>query len=145
MHEFYAWISLHESPFEDEGDILPGVIKELEARLREARWPSARFSLDLLNGSYVLTAAGVINRRRTEGEFLDSLVDFIADKLPGSFGLVYDRDAAMPDPPGPNAFRVRVVARGRVVDKVDTYLSPYQPVIEDCLTRTSPGICDGVR
>ena len=37
----------------------------------------------------------------------------------------------MPDPPGPNAFRVRVLARGRIVERSDPFLSPCNPVIED--------------
>ena len=52
-------------------------------------------------------------------------------KLPGSWGLIYERDDEMLDPPGPNAFRVRVLARGTIVERPDSFLSPCNPIIED--------------
>jgi hypothetical protein len=36
----------------------------------------------------------------------------------------------MVEPPGPNAFRVRVVARGTVTEQPDPFLSPCIPAIE---------------
>ncbi|HEY4867755.1 MAG TPA: Imm7 family immunity protein, partial [Candidatus Dormibacteraeota bacterium] len=45
--------------------------------------------------------------------------------------LLYERDDEMPVPPGPNAFRVRVLARGRIELRLDPFLSPNIPTIED--------------
>jgi hypothetical protein len=55
----------------------------------------------------------------------------IAEKLPGSYGLLYEQDDEMPVPPGPNAFRGRVLARGRIELRLDPFLSPSIPTTED--------------
>jgi len=110
MHEFHAWIGLSESTEESDLGGLQDAVVELQ---------------------YFVTAEGMVNRRREEGERLDLFLAIIARKLPGSWGLIYERDDEMPDPPGPNAFRVRVLARGRIVERPDPFLSPCNPVIED--------------
>lgn len=65
-----------------------------------------------------------MNRRREEGDRLDLFLAVIARRLPGSYGLIYERDDEMPDPPGPNAFRVRVMAAGTLTERQDPFLSP---------------------
>jgi Immunity protein 7 len=81
-----------------------------------------------------LSICGTVNhRRREEGGRLDLFLAIIARKFPGSWGLIYERDDEMPEPPGPNAFRVRVLARGTIAEHLDPFLSPCNPVIEDCL------------
>ena len=94
-------------------------------------WHDAVFEINNLNGQYFFRADGMVNRRRAEGKHLDDILTMIAHELPGSWGLVYERDDEMPDPPGVNAFRVRKVARGMISEEVDTFLSPCNPVIED--------------
>lgn len=131
MHEFHAWFGLAQSPDEDDEAALSRAIDELGRLVESPQWHDAVFELRQLNGRYFLTATGLVNRRRAEGERLDRLVEFVADRLPGSWGMVYERDDEMPDPPGPNGFRVRVLARGGVVERVDPFLSPCRPVIED--------------
>ena len=80
----------------------------------------------------MLNLDGLVNRRRYEADELDGLLDHICKRFPGSYGLLYDRSDNDPDfPGGPNAFRVRVMARGRLTTRQDPFLSPVQPVIED--------------
>jgi hypothetical protein len=131
MHEFHAWIGLSESTEESDVGGLPQVMEELRELAAESKWHDAVFELRSLNGQYFLTADGFVNRRREEGERLDLFLSVIARKLPGSWGLIYERDDEMPDPPGSNAFRVRVLARGKVVEHPDPFLSPCNPIIED--------------
>jgi hypothetical protein len=131
MHEFHAWIGLAESAAESDLGGLAEAVGELEELAADSKWHDAVFEVRNLNGQYFLRADGMVNRRREEGDRLDLFLAVIARRLPGSWGLVYERDDEMPDPPGPNAFRVRVLARGSVVERPDPFLSPVHPVIED--------------
>lgn len=131
MHEFHAWIGLAESAEESDLGGLAEAVGELEELAADSKWHDAVFEVRNLNGQYFLRADGMVNRRREEGERLDLFLAVIARRLPGSWGLVYERDDEMPDPPGPNAFRVRVLARGSVVERPDPFLSPVHPVIEN--------------
>jgi hypothetical protein len=76
-------------------------------------------------------AAGLAAALVAEGDRLELFLAIIGRRLPGSFGLIYERDDEMPDPPGTNAFRVRVMARGKLTERQDPFLSPVNPVIED--------------
>ncbi len=128
MHEFHAWIGLSESTEESDHGALQRVVDELRDLVVDSTWHDAVFDLRNLNGQYFLTANGFVNRRREEGERLDLFLAIISRKLPGSWGLIYERDDEMPDPPGSNAFRVRVLARGKIVERRDPFLSPCNPV-----------------
>jgi hypothetical protein len=131
MHEFHAWIGLDESA--EEGDLgqLEEKVAELYELVADSNWHDAVFEVRNLNGQHFFNATGFVNRRLEEGDRLDLFLAVIARRLPGSYGLVYDRDDEMPDPPGPNAFRVRVLARGKLTEHQDPFLSPCNPVIED--------------
>jgi Immunity protein 7 len=131
MHEFHAWIGLSESTEESDLGGLQDAVDELQELAADSQWHDAIFEIRNLNGQYFMTADGMVNRRREEGERLDLFIATIARKLPGSWGLIYERDDEMSDPPGSNAFRVRVLARGRIVERPDPFLSPCNPVIED--------------
>jgi hypothetical protein len=131
MHEFHAWIGLAESTVEDDDSALRSAVNEIERLVAEPVWPAARFEVLNLNGRYFFSASGYVNRRRGEGGFLDELLGMIVALLPASWGLVYDRDDEMPEPVGPNRFRVRIVARGVITEAADPFLSPCRPVIED--------------
>ena len=131
MHEFHAWIGLEESAGESDEDQLEEKVAKLQELVAASSWHDAVFELRNLNGEYFLNATGFVNRRRAEGDRLDLFLTIIARELPGSYGLIYDRDDETPDPPGPNAFRVRVLARGKISERQDPFLSPCNPVIED--------------
>jgi hypothetical protein len=131
MHEFHAWIGLSESTEESDRGNLQQVVDDLRELAADSDWHDAVFELRNLNGQHLFIADGFVNRRREEGERLDLFIDIIARRLPGSWGLIYERDDEMPDPPGPNAFRVRVLAPGRVVERPDPFLLLCNPVIED--------------
>ncbi len=131
MHEFHAWIGLSESAQEGDLGQLKEKLAELQDLVADSDWHDAVFAVHSLNGEYFFTATGFINRRRSEGERLDLFLATIARRLPGSWGLVYERDDEMPAPYGPNAFRVKVMARGQITELPDPFLSPCNPVIED--------------
>lgn len=84
-----------------------------------------------LNGSYFLNITALVNHRGGRTEQIERLISFIRERLPGSYGLLYEWDDETNSPPGRNAFRVRRVARGQVEERTDPFLSPRQPTIED--------------
>ena len=131
MYEFHGWIGLAESPEESDAGNLQPILDELRTLLGRLDWQTASADLATFNGQPFLRMDGLINRRRDEADDVDDLLRFVADRLKGSWGLVYERAADMPVPPGPGAFRVRALARGVIHERLDPFLSPCQPVIED--------------
>ena len=83
------------------------------------------------NGDYYLVLNGLANRMRNEAKDIDALLPWVDSRMPGSYGLLYDRSDEPGDPPGENVFRVRVLARGRIREGEDQWLSPINPTIED--------------
>jgi immunity protein 7 of polymorphic toxin system len=131
MYEFHGWFGIAESPEEsDAGSLAQGVVS-LREQVERIRWATGSVELQSHNGEYFVTANGLMNRRRDEADELDSLVQFIAARFPGSWGVLYERSDDFDEPPGPGAFRVRFMARGEVHTRLDPFLSPCRPVIED--------------
>lgn len=130
MYEVHGWFCLSESP--EEGDIggLAHAVRQIESMIVERRYDSMALSVRPFNGIYYLTVSGGMNRRREEGILIDDLLEFVRQTLPGSYGLLYERDDETLEPPGANSFRVTVLARGRLEVKTDPFLSPCDPVIE---------------
>ncbi|MFY1634565.1 Imm7 family immunity protein [Solwaraspora sp. WMMB335] len=57
------------------------------------------------------------------GKLVDEILQFVANHLTGSYGIMHDRDDEQSHPPGPNAFRVRVIRHGQIIQKSDNLLS----------------------
>lgn len=132
MYEFHGWFEISESAEESDLGTLAEGIGQLQAMIDALQWATAAAILRPFNGEHVLNVDGLVNRRRYEADELDALLAHVATRFPGSHGLLYDRSDNDPDfPGGPNAFRVRVMARGRLTARDDPFLSPIQPVIED--------------
>ncbi|MFJ8543320.1 Imm7 family immunity protein [Streptomyces sp. NPDC093586] len=132
MYEFHGWFGVSEGPYEDDSQSLRAGVEELRARIDAVQWSSSRkVVLDVFNGLHVVTATGQTNRIGYEAGRLDELVAYIARRFPGSWGLLYDRSDEGDIPNADNAFRVRVMRRGAVEERLDPFLSPCDPVIEN--------------
>ncbi|HTJ68786.1 MAG TPA: Imm7 family immunity protein [Actinospica sp.] len=131
MYEFHGWFEISESTDESDTGTLSEGVAELHAMVEALGWRTASATLRVFNGSHVLNLDGLTNRRGTEADELDSLLTHVCKRFPGSYGLIYDRSDNDPEfVGGPNAFRVRVMARGEFVAHQDPFLSPIQPTIE---------------
>lgn len=130
MYRFHGWVVLSDDTYETSYDLVEAQVPEL---LAVARQPALSVQYDVVrvNLDVVLTIHGLPNRRRHEADVLDRVLAFIAERLPGSYGVVYIRDDERTTPPGVNAFEVRVIRRGMVEVRDDPFLSPCNPVIED--------------
>lgn len=131
MYEFHGWIGLAESTEDIDAGNLETLLTELRAILDNIEWQTASLQFEYLNGQPFLRMGGLINRMRDEATDVDAIYSFVANRLPGSWGLLYERADDMPVPPGPGAFKVRVLARGKLRSHLDPFLSPCKPNIED--------------
>ena len=131
MYEFHGWFGIAESTEESDAGGLDSGIDELRTRIAKIDWATGEAVLKVHNGEYFVLANGLMNRRRDEAAELDDLLQHIATRFPGSWGLLYERSSDMNVPPGPGAFRVRVMARGELSVRMDPFLSPVRPTIED--------------
>ncbi|MCA1221097.1 Imm7 family immunity protein [Streptomyces sp. 8L] len=131
MYEFHGWFGIAESAEESDAGSLDEGIAELQAKISEIDWSTGEAALNVHNGEYFVLVNGLVNRRRDEAEDVDDLLRHIATRFPGSWGLLYERSPDMEVPPGQGVFRVKVMARGAIHVRLDPFLSPVQPVIED--------------
>lgn len=134
MYEAHLWLGLREDTYEEEFESRDVKVARLAEFVREQEalgLPTMKAELFPLNGTYYLTVTVDANRRRDEAQWIADLIGWVASDLPGSWGLLYERDDETPDWPGPNAFKVTVIARGTGAERFDPFLSPCNPVIED--------------
>ncbi|WP_329453960.1 Imm7 family immunity protein [Streptomyces sp. NBC_01497] len=131
MYEFHGWFGIAESAEESDAGSRDEGIAELRAKISEIDWSTGEAALNVHNGEYFVLVNGLVNRRRDEAEDVDGLLRHIATRFPGSWGLLYERSPDMEVAPGQGAFRVKVMARGEIHIRLDPFLSPVRPVIED--------------
>jgi hypothetical protein len=131
MYEFHAWFGLAETTSEADVGGLARAIEDMRPILGWFVLPQSMAEVRTLNGEYFVWVNGLQNRPREQEGALDDLLSFLAKRLPGSWGLVYDRSDDWSEPPLANAFRVRALARGSISVREDTLLSPLRPTIED--------------
>ncbi|TCB93374.1 hypothetical protein E0H26_22795 [Micromonospora zingiberis] len=132
MYELHGWCRLSQTTEESDTGQLDAIVDELTELVAGLEFPTNVLAqVTVLNGEYYLLLHGVANRRRDEAAGMSQVLQFVVRRLPGSYGLLYEKDEDMPDPPGPNAFRVHVMARGEINERLDPFLSPIRPVIED--------------
>lgn len=131
MFEFHGWFALAETPGEIDAGGLEGSLEELQELLVSLSWPTATNEMRWLNGQPFLAMQGLVNRRRHEAEDIERTLSLVCRRLPGSYGLLFHRSEDMDVPPGAGAFAVTVMARGNLERRLDPFLSPTQPVVED--------------
>lgn len=133
MFEFHGWFNLSDSPREVDTGRLAGFVERLEQRVTALSWRAflAFAEVHTLNGEYRLVVGGNPNHRGQIGRELDELLEFVAQEAPGSYGLLYWRDIEGELPAGPDNYHVVVMARGRLTLRLDPFLSPTVPTVED--------------
>jgi hypothetical protein len=129
MFEAHGWATTRLSAdggAEGEATQYPDLRSEIEKVVGAAANVVARFDADL-NGSAILTVSASKNHRY---EGVIDLFRWVAQHYPGSYGLLYVHDAE--DARGfDNDFRVWRLARGRITELADPFLSPLIATIED--------------
>jgi hypothetical protein len=135
MYEFHGWATIRESPVDvDEGN-LRKIANNIQDHVRQLNWVSGSIELKWINGIPMFNVAGKTNHRSQDADELFETYELIAKTAPGSYGVLFiwnDEDKNGYD----NEFRVFVLARGKVVENIDPFLSPCVPMIEDPYVET---------
>ena len=127
MYEVHGWFGLAESTMDDDDPVFARELDELRRLVDRQRWPyTLKVTIAAFNGEHFLTITGAANRRRDEAEFVAEVLEQVRRRLPGSWGLLHERDDDVA-----NSFRVTRLARGELSYHEDVLLSPCVPVIED--------------
>lgn len=132
MYEYHGWITLRES-FLNEDDTeenIDEIVSDVNDKIYSLDCGNGLLDLRAVNGEYHLSVSGLLNHKSQQAEELFSLFEFIAENAVGSYGLLYVRDDE--DENGEdNKFQVYVMARGKIEEKKDRFLSPFTPTVED--------------
>jgi len=151
MFEFHGWFTIRESPeWMEEGSREGEIVEALQALINSFDWrlgvieqdgssgfepdPNATIRLGYMNGACFLNLHGNKNHRSDRWPDIQTLLDHICREAPGSYGLLSWRDDEGEVPAGANNYQVMVMARGSVTTRLDPFLSPTVPVVENELT-----------
>ncbi|WP_406695193.1 Imm7 family immunity protein [Singulisphaera sp. Ch08] len=126
MFEYHGWAVVHQDPYEDDNARLQQIVEELRKVITEYGDGSGVTDVRWINGHCMVWFAGCPNHRH---DCVFGLFAWLAGHAPGSYGLLYIRDDESPD--YNNAFEVWCLRRGRVEVRLDPFLSPCIPVLED--------------
>jgi hypothetical protein len=130
MYEYHGWATVRESAEDEDNAAILAIAGRLRTRIRELAWASGILDVRTVNGKIQLWAAGCTNHRGAEAREILELFEFIASLAPASYGILYVWDDE--DENGYyNVFQVWVLTRGRVFRRLDPFLSPCVPVVQD--------------
>lgn len=125
MFDYHGWAQLCNDPHNSSGPNLDKLLVELKERLRKYDGIGV-LDYGQLNVTFQIWLHGCTNHRQ---RWVFELFSFIAERAPGSYGLLYVWDDE--DREHDNEFRVWRMARGRVEEFADPFLSPCVPTFED--------------
>jgi len=130
MIEFNGWVQLALSTDGEGEDNVTSAVQVFGRIVDGIRCHATFPFIQARNGSYYLHVAGNANHNGLDWAETSELLEEVANRFPGAYGLVYLRDDE--DSQGnENAFVVYVVRRGTVECHLDSFLSPCNPVIEE--------------
>jgi hypothetical protein len=128
MIAFNGWVRLALSTDGEGEDTIISAVRAILPLVAGIRGQATFPLVEARNGSYYLHVAGNANHRGQDWTETKELLQEVASRFPGAYGLVHlldDEDAQGND----NAFVVYVVRRGTVACHPDPFLSPCNPVI----------------
>ena len=133
MYDYHLWIVLRESTEDPDLGSLGRKAERLRDLVRErlVGKPGPDECILGVNGELVFQCSGGANHRGEDHESLLVVLRHVAAELPGSYGLVYWYDDENPGRAQFDGYRVIVLARGRLQDRYDPFLSPIVPHVED--------------
>lgn len=130
MYEFHGWACIRETPNVVDEERLDKIIDSIKLFIKNLNWTTGILDIQAVNGEYHLSVSGLTNHKGKDAKDVLTLYRFIAQKAPGSYGLLYTRDDE--DQSGnDNRFQVLVLVRGSLVEREDPFLSPFVTVVED--------------
>ena len=119
MFEMQKWISIVDW---NESDAI--IRSHLEAKIMEINFEPLSTFIKQWNGTTTVIISGATNRDRGCLGDLEKLAGFIFANSTVAYGIVYHSDEDEAN------FKVKVIRRGIIEEKDDTFLSPYFPMVE---------------
>lgn len=134
MIELHGWLTIRNhydgSDEFDDNSVINELMEKIKTKINENLFDDKMIQLDFHNGSLCLSMTLYTNHFGGACQNVFSLIRYISDIAPGSYGLVYLYDDE--DENGhENTFQVFVLAKGRLTKHQDTFLSPLNPKVED--------------
>ncbi len=130
MVEIHGWLTIRETFRADleEEEQLGSLIEIIRREIDKLKWfkPEIKFQ----NGEAYIEFSLFCNHINSEVSEIFKLVKYIGETADGSYGLIYlynDEDRNGKE----NQFQVFLLARGKIEEKTDPFLSPIIPTIED--------------
>ena len=122
MYEYHGWFCIAVAPHEveDEDCKLYEVVNYVKNLIEQTLPEHHIAELKPINGEYMASFAGFANHRSSLADNLIRIFQEIAQKAPGSYGLLYvwdDEDSELG-----NEFQVGRLARGEFKFVKDSYL-----------------------
>ncbi|WP_119726394.1 Imm7 family immunity protein [Thermomonospora amylolytica] len=130
MYQVTGWFVVRASPGDTELAEEGRVHREIAELVGGFGW-AGHFQMKVVNGEGFVTVATLTNHRGGEAADLELFLRELCRVAPGSYGLLHEWDDETAEWPGENAFKVYVLARGRVTVREDPFFSPLVPTIED--------------
>ena len=132
MFEYQGWATIREAYSErnEDENLLNDVVLSIKKIITQIDQPQRILDLKFMNGIPRLWVLGSTNHKGSDWEDVYKLFEFIAEKAPGSYGLLSywdDEDDSGHD----NFINVYALKKGKLSFHKDSFLSPCIPTIEE--------------
>ncbi|MCP4526171.1 MAG: hypothetical protein GY833_09705 [Aestuariibacter sp.] len=123
MIEYYGWVNIRDNAYESDSSDLYQIVEDIKSLTEEIEFDGRILQLKWMNGNCILCAAGSTNHRTKSVTDVIKLVEIIAQRAPGSYGVLYVYDDE--DKEGTNdEFQVFRIAKGKCSVEQDKLFSP---------------------
>ena len=127
MVEMHGWVTIRASYRDTEDDSIDQVVAEINKGFQEINHINPE--LKWMNGEVFFQYSLYTNHWSDDCKELLKLFELISEKAEGSYGLLYIlNDESDSDY---NYFVVYRLARGKLEKALDSFFSPFVPVVED--------------
>lgn len=130
MLDYYGRIVVLDSPGEGDDLALDAIATWLTGQLETLDQGADLLDARWIEGTQILTFGGLRDPRDSYFDDLLLVIQGLASRAPGSYGTIHYHDDDL-NHPFKNEFRVIAMARGRLTEHPDPFLSPVIPTVED--------------
>jgi hypothetical protein len=134
MYEFHGWATIRaifeNVDIDNEEQIMNIVVNKIKQHIGELNWQHGVLDIRAINAEFHVWTSGNHNHKPT-GEYCPiEFFKYIAQIAPGSYGILYVLDDEDLINDNDNYFKVFVLAKGKITEHRDSYLSPFIPTVE---------------
>lgn len=130
MFTYYGWIALAYHTHDTNSTLQNNAINKFKKYVEDSHFEQDTYIISRKNGIDSFIILRMHSHRR---EDIIDLYQWVAENLPGSYGLLYihDDEDCYGEADNTNRFVVWKLARGILTKEEDSFLSPCIPTIED--------------